>query len=367
MIFISYKTEPDYEFAKSFKDKCESSGFDCWFAQNDIGDGENYAEQIPLAIKKCEFFVLVLTEASQKSPHVKKELNLAVKYKKRIIPISSGEVELTGAFEYYLGDVQIHNLSTEPIETLFDLLRQGTRLYEIQVSSNPARVFTLIRGNFQENVQYMIEHNCEEVSQTVFAFGIDRSSLLSVSASGGIVRSLIDFLQREYNIPIACLQKKINEAKIKQLNHENENQPMEFGDSVVIDVPVCYNNREVVLSFMMVANSEKSESNSVLKNQDNLVGIDSREIILKIFNRFAALQNKKTNLFLGAMGTNKLQFPYEVITAEIINSYLYAKLRNIMPLNLYYSVRQEDMERSGVTAEMVYTYINNLLKFFEKQ
>ena len=54
------------------------------------------------------------------------------------------------------------------------------------------------------------------------------------------------------------------------------------------------------------------------------------------------------------MGTNVLSFPYKVITAEIVNAFLYAVKLGKRPHNLYYSVRDEDMKNAGVTSQKIY-------------
>ena len=58
-----------------------------WKAPEMIPAGSNYAREIPKALSSCGVFLLVLSEASQKSIWVEKEVDIAINYRKKIIPI----------------------------------------------------------------------------------------------------------------------------------------------------------------------------------------------------------------------------------------------------------------------------------------
>ena len=62
-----------------------------WFDQNDIPLGVDFQEQINNGIEKSHNFIFIITPHSVNSPYCAKEIALAVKYNKRIIPIMQVE------------------------------------------------------------------------------------------------------------------------------------------------------------------------------------------------------------------------------------------------------------------------------------
>ena len=151
---------------------------------------------------------------------------------------------------------------------------------------------------------------------------------------------------------------------MEQLGHSDGNQGMNYGDSVVINIPLPDRQNAEMLQLMLIANSRKTDNFYMNNDFDAVEGIDSRIIILKIFDKCCKLGASASNIMIGAMGTNGLEFPYEVITAEILNAFIFASTQKCSPLHLYYSVRTADLDRAGMTTEKIYHYIRNVVQFF---
>ena len=104
--FISYSSV-NRASADALNDLLKRNGIKSWMAPGDIPPGKAYADSITDALKQCACFVLLLTEHSQSSEWVSKELERAVSYKKPIIPVMLEDFELDGKFELYIGEYQI--------------------------------------------------------------------------------------------------------------------------------------------------------------------------------------------------------------------------------------------------------------------
>ena len=104
--FISYSTknQPD---ADALKQIFVKKGIRTWMAPGDIPVGSKYAQVINRAIKECDCFVLLLTDAAQNSPWVAKEVERAVNYGKTILPIKLENLVLNEEFEFYISTDQI--------------------------------------------------------------------------------------------------------------------------------------------------------------------------------------------------------------------------------------------------------------------
>lgn len=104
--FISYSTK-NKESADAIKNLLNKNNIETWIAPNDIPAGSKYAEVISKAVKNCSCLVLLLTDNSQNSTWVSKEVERAINYKKVIIPVQLEDVILNDEFEMYISTDQI--------------------------------------------------------------------------------------------------------------------------------------------------------------------------------------------------------------------------------------------------------------------
>lgn len=119
-IFISYSSK-EYNKARDIFNVLKENGFDCWMAPESIRAGRDFGEEIPIAIEKSDVFLLVLSRASQASKWVKKELDMAITFDKRIMPFHIDDSTLTLPFTFRLIDVQVKRAS-EGYERLIEEL-----------------------------------------------------------------------------------------------------------------------------------------------------------------------------------------------------------------------------------------------------
>ncbi|MGN0786428.1 MAG: toll/interleukin-1 receptor domain-containing protein [Christensenellales bacterium] len=372
MIFISHKNDPDHECAYMIAQKLTENGITCWIAPESIQKGADFAEEIVSAINNCEIFVLVMTKETHKSQHVRMELKFAKDRNKTIIPLQIGKFDIDDVLSYLIGtiDMKRFDFTDEDFSDLIDRCKNGERIVNMEIGKNPKRYLSLIKGDVQDNMDYIISNHADELKNTVFAMGIDVSSLLRLSTDGGMLKWAVSYIIKRCNTNMDELQELINQAKVSQLHHKDGNQKMRFKDSVLIKIPVLIDkNRKEFIQLLLIATSKKKEDANGDKNQ--VEGIDTREIILEVFDRCDKLGEQAQNLFIGAMGTNMLKFPYEVSTAEILNCFVYAKRRGRemeevhYPLKLWFSVRQIDMEKWELTVDTVLNYISTVVKFFK--
>ncbi len=104
-VFISYSTKDDLEVDAIVK-ILKNAGIECWRAPQMIGVGSNYAKEIPKAISGCSVFLLILSDNSQNSIWVEKELDFAVNERKTIVPLMISNCRINDMFKFYLNNVQ---------------------------------------------------------------------------------------------------------------------------------------------------------------------------------------------------------------------------------------------------------------------
>lgn len=124
-IFISYSTV-DAESAETVRNVLEKNGLSCWMAPRDIPGGSNYTKEIPIAIRNCKVFVLVLSKNAQNSHWVLKELDSAVNCGKVILPFMLEDCILNDEFNFLLTGAQRYSAyqkKAEAMETLIGRIR----------------------------------------------------------------------------------------------------------------------------------------------------------------------------------------------------------------------------------------------------
>ena len=86
-VFISYGRRHSLAFARKLYQSLVDRNYDVWFDMNDIPLGVDFQEQIDDGIRKADNFIYIMSPHSINSVYCYKELVLALKYNKRIIPI----------------------------------------------------------------------------------------------------------------------------------------------------------------------------------------------------------------------------------------------------------------------------------------
>lgn len=124
-VFISYSTI-DSASAETVRNVLEKNGLSCWMAPRDIPGGSNYTKEIPIAIRNCKVFVLILSENAQSSHWVLKELDSAVNCGKVILPFMLEDCILNDEFNFLLTGAQRYSAyqkKAEAMETLIGRIR----------------------------------------------------------------------------------------------------------------------------------------------------------------------------------------------------------------------------------------------------
>lgn len=96
----------------------EQNGTTCWMAPESIPGGSNYTKEIPIAIRECQAFVLMLTGNAQNSHWGLKELDRAVNGGKIILPFQLEDVPLSDEFNFLLTGAQRYDAYQKKTEAL---------------------------------------------------------------------------------------------------------------------------------------------------------------------------------------------------------------------------------------------------------
>lgn len=104
-IFISHSTI-DKGLADYLCNAFEEHGLSCWIAPRNIVPGAEWASSITNAIHEADVFFVLYSKNSIKSSQVTKEIGIADRKGKYMLPYKIDDTEPEGAFDYYLTGCQ---------------------------------------------------------------------------------------------------------------------------------------------------------------------------------------------------------------------------------------------------------------------
>lgn len=123
-VFISYSSK-DKVVADAVTARLESKNIRCWIAPRDILPGQAYAASLIEAIQKAKVLVLILSEKSNQSKHVIREVGEAVDTGIPIIPLRIEDVQPSSEMRYYIKSLHWLDAITPPLERNIDILAKN--------------------------------------------------------------------------------------------------------------------------------------------------------------------------------------------------------------------------------------------------
>ncbi len=125
-VFLSHASA-DFESAKFVRAILESAGFECWFAPTDIeASAPGFAESLANSLGASDVLLVLVSEQSQQSEWVKREIHMAVNSKCPILPVwvSPQRGRLSPSFDFLLGPCQHATLGPSAVDEVPRRLRE---------------------------------------------------------------------------------------------------------------------------------------------------------------------------------------------------------------------------------------------------
>lgn len=117
-LFICHAS-PDSDLASRIVSGLEAAGLPCWISSRDVAPGDNFQDAIPRAIRAARGVVFLLTEASNVSTEVRKELALASRFAVQVFPLRLTQAEPSEALRNELATRQwIDATATSAVDVL---------------------------------------------------------------------------------------------------------------------------------------------------------------------------------------------------------------------------------------------------------
>ncbi len=111
-IFISHSSK-DFSMPNNRIERVvcalEEKGVKCWMSETGIKPGQNYADVLSEAIRKCAMMIVFISPSSAASVDVGNEMSMATEYRKTVIPVQIADFDLFKEFprwDYHLRQKQ---------------------------------------------------------------------------------------------------------------------------------------------------------------------------------------------------------------------------------------------------------------------
>jgi hypothetical protein len=112
-VFVSY-ARANAPVVLPVIEAAKSDGRKFWIDQQGIGAGDGWAAEIVRAIRAAGGVVIMCSKAAFESDHVKREIYLADRYRKKLTPVFIEQADPPEDFEYFFAGVQMLNLFDKP-------------------------------------------------------------------------------------------------------------------------------------------------------------------------------------------------------------------------------------------------------------
>jgi hypothetical protein len=138
-VFVSYSKQ-DQERAQAIAESLEERGVTCWIAPRDVRPGRSYGDEIISGIERSLCFLLVLSESSNNSAFVAREVERAISKNKPIFTVRVDDVTPSPALELFISGTQWIDAFSARLDSHIDKLASLLEAEEAaRVPSSPRK------------------------------------------------------------------------------------------------------------------------------------------------------------------------------------------------------------------------------------
>lgn len=274
-VFISYSSK-NQKYADATRELLLENNISCWMAPYNIPAGHKYAGVINDALENCGCLLLLLTEDSQDSEFVNREVERAISNKKSIITMKLEEIELNSDFKFYISCGQV-------------------------VVVNKIDASSLAMKKILDSVSVFVDTNSNVSSKSKV------SEITQTKVTGGLVETELAKANKYFKSWTPFHYKKC----FKILSKISSTNPNEFCQNIraIKNLAYCHQNGKGTkkdlkqgLKWYKIA-SDKNDDVSLCKvGECYYYGMGAEknyELAYEYFNRADALGSMLSNLYLG--------------------------------------------------------------------
>jgi hypothetical protein len=177
-VFISYASA-DQQTADKLVGEIERRGIRCWISSRDIRAGEDYQGAIVAALEASAVVLLLFSRHANASAEIPRELGLASRFKKTVIPARLEDIVPSGSFAYQMTTAQF-----------IDLFRD----FESKVDGLCVRLAELLQSSAEVRDRIAREQRRRRLVRKLRRFGVGSLILLVLVATVWAFRTKLEGL-----------------------------------------------------------------------------------------------------------------------------------------------------------------------------
>lgn len=276
-VFISYKSQNLAEVER-LVEELEKTNLKTWYAPRDIPASKNYNMEILEVIeKKIDIMLVYVTPEIEDSVYIPKEIDRAISYSKKIIPVMKTKINYPKKVELLLSDIQWCDLSIDGYNGLVNsVLEAIEELNTIEHLSTPDLPTPVTIVESTAGVDYLLaSHKIEKIQKTFVSSEayeealkrLQREPFLIVfnNNQGGKYTTAIQLSKALHADKIYEVSSEISPSQLMRL-------PVQYKSAYIINSDTLFSNWNIIESELeQWLQKLQSHQSSIIVCTNNLV------------------------------------------------------------------------------------------------
>lgn len=158
LVFISHASS-NFKLADEIRELLEIRGIPCWIAPRDIPGTQTYFEEIILGIKECAVTLLLLTDESNKSEAVAREIERSFAYQKPILPLRLKSIKPSAKLEFIVSSCQWVDAFDTPLKRRIEqVVNIVSAIEKGATPPTPVPEQKTLAGSLERKLEQMLRH-----------------------------------------------------------------------------------------------------------------------------------------------------------------------------------------------------------------
>jgi len=159
----------------------EKNDIPCWIAPRDVRPGHPWDEEIINGIENTKAMIILLSEESNKSDHVKRELEYAVSNKSAIFPVRIHDVQPSKKISLWVRTLHWVDIYPPPLDErlkgLIAILKQYIEITDLGIDSTKENIVPEGKGSSGPDKPSLNDRNKDSVATKILSKAEDQKDL----------------------------------------------------------------------------------------------------------------------------------------------------------------------------------------------
>jgi TIR domain len=181
-VFISHASA-QRATAVALAEAMEATGVSTWISYRDIKPGEDWVDAIPVGVRSAEVVLVLVSPEAMSSDWVDRELMMAVRSKRKLLPVLLGDTRPSERFDFLFGTVQCIPARERPTKRDLTRIADRTQSFLTADSGSETSISEVEPGQAPEPPD-AFEHRVTSARPAYFVILLDQSGSMNLRMPG---------------------------------------------------------------------------------------------------------------------------------------------------------------------------------------